>query len=147
MLKNLAKKDLSKSNNKKQEDIEKKIDKLAKNNSLENQAVNKKSSYSKQLNLIASLIQQQITQYYTRPPGIYAPEGLTIPINIIMRSDGKVIKVKLLSNKFTEDKKLRPHVDATLRAIEKVSVFEGLPKAGYNIWRDVIILFNPQEAR
>tara|TARA_A100001015_G_scaffold273180_1_gene328411 strand:- start:38 stop:811 length:774 start_codon:yes stop_codon:yes gene_type:complete len=146
MLKNLAEEELiNKDKSNQNKDFEKTLEKTVNEQLISAE----KNSQKGELKEIISLINQQINNNWSRPPGIQTSQNLYVKLIIYLNSNGDVIDIKVPNETKEKIKKniyLKPYLDSAIRAIKKSSPFEGLKKSRYNIWKTIIINFKPREA-
>ena len=120
------------------------------NKSIEKKEDNSKPNRKELASLsLPELILAQIRENWFLPPGIELSKSLRARIRISLDINGNVTNLQIHKetlNDIARDSKLQPVVDSAIRAIKKTSPFEGLRKDRYNIWKKIIINFEPIEA-
>ena len=147
LLKDLAKEKLPLDKN---DNFEKKLQKLSEKKLQNSSNLNKKKYNQNELKAIEKLILNQIDENWSRPPGIKISKNLVIKMIVRLDINGAVIGLQIQKNTLNEvnkDNTLRPYLDSAIRAIKKASPFEGLKKDRYNNWKELIINFKPIETR
>ena len=115
----------------------------------EKKLISENKSNENELNYIQKLLHDQIDENWVRQPGIKTYKDLIVKIIISLDINGKVIGLQIHQKTQSDLNKyntLQPYVDSAIRAIKKASPFEGLRKDRYNIWKKIIINFEPIEA-
>ncbi len=95
---------------------------------------------------IIGAIQRQVSECWSFPAGAKGAENLIIPIRIQLTPDGNLMGAPDIQNKdaMSSNGYYRVAAEAATRAIRRCAPFE-LPKDRYDMWRDIILNFNPSE--
>ena len=87
-------------------------------------------------------------QCWNTPAGAKGAAGLRVVVHVRLSPDGKLIgppkvldsgRMNLAGQEF-----FRTAAESALRAVRKCAPFDFLPKAQYDLWRDMEIIFDPE---
>ena len=88
-------------------------------------------------------------QCWNIPAGAKGAEGLTVTVKFILSPDGKLAGVpKIVDNRrmnLPGQEYFRTAAESVLRAVRKCAPYDFLPKAQYDLWREMTIIFNPEQ--
>ncbi len=89
-------------------------------------------------------IRAQIERCWSAPAGARYAETLIVRIRIYLRPDGSLVKLPeiLDSARMDSDPSFRAAAEAARRAVQKCAPLD-LPKDSYDVWRDVVLNFDP----
>jgi len=82
------------------------------------------------------------------PAGAKGAEGLRVIIQVRLGPDGKLVGAPVVLDKgrmnLPGQEFFRTAAESALRAVRKCAPYDFLPKAQYDLWRDVDIVFRPE---
>lgn len=89
-------------------------------------------------------IRSQIERCWSAPAGARYAETLIVRIRIYLRPDGSLARLPeiLDSARMDSDQSFRAAAEAARRAVQKCAPLD-LPKDSYDVWRDVVLNFDP----
>ena len=97
-----------------------------------------------EVNEIARLIQQRMTQCWRLEPGARDADELVVEVVMHMYPDGSVQQVDIVdTGRFNRDRYFRAAAENAKRAILQCQPFE-LPAKKYEVWRKVNLNFDPR---
>ncbi len=95
---------------------------------------------------IQSAIASQIAKCWTAPVGATGAETLVVKIRIYLRVDGQLADEPVIVDRgrMMSDRLYKVAAEASVRAVKRCSPLK-LPPQYYDIWRDVILNFDPSK--
>lgn len=93
---------------------------------------------------VEQAIRSQIERCWSAPAGARSAETLIVRIRIYLRPDGSLARLpKILDDaRMDADPSFRAAAEAARRAVQKCAPLD-LPKDSYDVWRDVVLNFDP----
>ncbi|MGN7661314.1 MAG: cell envelope integrity protein TolA [Anaplasma sp.] len=94
---------------------------------------------------IASAIKSRFVECWTVPAGAKDVDDMVVKVSLVLAPSGKVIRANVMDKRmYNRDPFFRAMADSALRAVYKCSPLSGLRANSYNLWREIVLTFNPK---
>ncbi|MGN7678551.1 MAG: cell envelope integrity protein TolA [Anaplasma sp.] len=94
---------------------------------------------------IVSTIKSRFVECWTVPAGAKDIEDIVVKVNLVLAPSGKVIRANVVDTRmYNRDPFFRAMADSALRAVYKCSPLSELKTTSYNLWREIVLTFNPK---
>jgi len=86
------------------------------------------------------LLRQRISGCWNTPVGVTDAEKLIVKVRIFLKRDGTLMRPPEIMNSASGIA-----ADSAIRAIRRCGPYDMLPQKKYNVWREVVLNFDPRE--
>ncbi|MCU7612453.1 hypothetical protein OC187_02665 [Anaplasma capra] len=96
---------------------------------------------------IANSIKNKFVRCWTVPAGAKDVESMVVRVSLVLAPSGKVVRAGISdTHLYNSNPFFRAVADSALRAVYKCSPITGLSRDEYNLWKEVVLTFNPRPA-